>query len=198
MSKNNKKKSSNKKTKNSKKNKKSTIKNIKKDNIKSITTEDILESSAIRIKRLEEIHNERLSTPNEWDKIAYWTFLIVTLFSNIFMSGIIAFLIIFLKFDPLVYVLIGIFGLGFGMIYSFLLHNLKSSFFTQNKYAKIFVVTTGFINTGFIIIVNVMIFNYFGLNYNLSNLIDIAVLYMIFYMIPSFIQMLFNKLRKAL
>ncbi|MCB9358398.1 hypothetical protein H6503_00545 [Candidatus Woesearchaeota archaeon] len=165
---------------------------------KAVSSEDIIDSSAKRIIRLEELHKERLGQHHLWDSIAYWSFLIVSLVSNIFISFIIIFMIIFLGTHPLVFAVTGIIGLGFGFIYSNLLHGLRHTFLHHHVYAKIFMIVTSIINITYIVLSSVAVLKFSGIEYSLIGLISVSVTYFVCYLIPYFIELLVSGTRKAL
>ena len=175
---------------------KKSIKKNKVNSYKPLSQEEIINNSIQKIKRLEDIHYARKKDEMISDKIAFWIFLLLALITNFFLSFLLIFLIIFLQ-DPLLYVIIAIIGISFGMIYSYLIHNLRYAMFHHHAFAKIFILLTGAINVFYIISSSTAVLNFIGVTYNLINIVGLAFTYFIAYLIPYFIELIIiNFLRQ--
>jgi len=160
---------------------------------KLISQANITTSTLTRIKRLELIHKERKEQHTFSDTVSFWTFLIISLATNFFLSFILVFLIVFLR-DPLLYAIIVILGLSFGLIYSYLIHSLRHSFFHQHVYAKLFILLTGAINIIYIVITSKIVLDFFGVRNNIYSHLGISLAYFIAYIIPYFVELNVRRL----
>lgn len=157
-----------------------------------LNSHDIITSSAVRIKKLEEISKKKSQEYSTYEMINFWIFLITSLIGNFFFSLIIVFLIVFLL-DPLLYVIVIILGLGAGSVYSYLIHHLKNSYLHQHIYAKMFILVTGAVNVAYIVILSNRLFSLYGFIEQTYNPTGIAITFFICYLLPYFIELLIKS-----
>lgn len=178
--------------------KKKSLKKSKRNSLtRNISTKDLVQNEDItsfaleRIRKLEELHNERKTQHTFMDTMAFWTFLFIALLTNFFLSFVLVFLIIFLR-DPLIYAIVIIIGLSFGLVYSYLIHGMRHLFFYHHIYAKLFLLITGVINIIYIVVTSKIVLDYFGIkNYMYSHL-WISMAYFLSYLLPYFLKLLWK------
>ncbi len=170
-------------------------KEVKKNNkkTKTISQEEITSSTLERIKRLEDIHQRKLEEHTSSDTTAFWTFLLIAIITNFFLSFILVFLLVFLN-DPLLYALVIIIGLSFGYVYTFLIHSLRHTFFHHHMYSKMFIFITGAINIFYIVTTSEIVFNGFNIPNDFYNQIGIPIVYFIAYLAPYFLEKMWKVL----
>lgn len=144
-----------------------------------------------RIKRLEDTHIARSNEYHTADAIAFWIFLTMAVLSNFFLSFIIVFLIVFL-YDALLYILIAIIGLSFGILYSFFLHSIKTHSH-HHIYAKVFMLLTGGINVLYIITTSAIVMEFVDLPFRKLDVVLFSLTYFITYLLPYTIKLFIQR-----
>jgi hypothetical protein len=174
--------------------KKSKKKSAKKklDKIVLPTNEAITDSILNRIKRLEEVHEQRKMQHTGWDKIAFWTFIFVILVSNFLLSFFMVFLILFLQ-HPLIYLIVILIGLGFGLSYEHMLNGMSHIFAHHHIYAKVFMLVTGAINVFYIVATTIIVMSRFQVPNVYFNPLGVSITYYVSYMVPYFVAKLLGK-----
>lgn len=173
-----------------KQDKKKTSKNSKSKNSreKLLTNEEIVTGSLKRIRKLEEIHEQRKKQHKPADAIAYWTFLFLILVTNFFVSFILVFLILTIQ-HALLYVVVIIMGLGFGLMYEKIINNMSHLYKHHHVFAKIFILVTGAINVFYIVTLSSIIFVFFNMRNEVYNHLGIGVTYFFAFLIPYFLAL---------
>ena len=143
------------------------------------------------IKRLEDIQTARSKEHRKADVVAFWTFLSMALLSNFFLSFIIVFLIVFL-YDAMLFVLLAIIGLSFGILYSFFLHSLKT-FSQHHVYAKVFMLLTGGINVVYIVTTTAIVMEFVELPFRKIDVVLFSLTYFAAYLLPYTIKLIFQR-----
>jgi len=159
---------------------------------KTVTQEEITSSALSRIKRLEDIHTQRKREHTFSDTVSFWSFLFISLITNFFLSFVLVFLIIFLR-DPMLYLLVSIIGLAFGMVYSYMIHNLRSSLIFHHIYAKVFILLTGAINIVYIVVTSKIVLDLFGVENTIYSHLGISLTYFIAYILPYFLTLIYKQ-----
>ena len=139
-----------------------------------------------QITRLESIHKMYKATHSIHDAIAYWTFIGTVVLTNALISFILIFLIVLLA-DPMIYIVVGIMGLGFGMIYAHILHGMSHIMEYHHWHAKSMIAVTGLINGLYIYSSSSLVRHFFGMEPYTIHMIGIPIAYYVCYLVPYFV-----------
>jgi hypothetical protein len=157
-----------------------------------ITNTEIINSTLQRIKRLEEIHENRKKQHTGHDAIAYWIFIFIVVIGNFVMSLLIIFLIILID-HPFLYAVAIILGLTSGIMYERLINGMSHIFTHHHVFAKLVVVLTAIVGVFYIVSCTELFFNIWGVKSNIVNHIGISVSYYCAYLIPYFFVKIRNR-----
>jgi hypothetical protein len=169
-----------------------TNKKSKKKKVTLTKQDEITDAAIHRMKRLEDIHSQRLQERKSSDILAFWTFLFIALITNFFLSFILIFLIVFLQ-HPLLYVIVVVIGLAFGWLYTYLIHSLRNIMIHHHIYANVFMIVTAVINIIYIVVTSTIVLQFFEIPNVAYNQIGVGLAYFVSYIIPYVIERIAGK-----
>lgn len=160
---------------------------MKKEGIKKeyglVSNEEIVTSSLKRIKRLEQIHEQRNQITTKKDQMAFWILIAITVFSNFLLSLILIFLILILE-HPFLYVIAIVLGLAFGMIYERLINGMTHLDTHHHVFSLLVILVGGVINIIYILGITSVLFDFFGMKNRIYSHFTMALTYLIAYLLP--------------